>query len=148
MRALGAGVGGRRESSAAEQSSEHPHHGHSECPDPSSFAPTRFTLTRITALFSVSAWSLVPADSAGRPGAHAPLGGERSGGCPLLGLIAYNLGNLLRRLALPFAIQSWSLTSLQQRLFKTRAHLLRHARSYRLQLAESHGVPGRRPRPT
>jgi Transposase DDE domain group 1 len=35
------------------------------------------------------------------------------------GVIAYNLGNLLRRLALPHAIQGWSLTSLQQRLFKT-----------------------------
>jgi hypothetical protein len=30
----------------------------------------------------------------------------------LLGVIAYNLGNLLRRLVLPVAIQSWSLTSL------------------------------------
>jgi len=29
----------------------------------------------------------------------------------LLGVIAYNLGNLLRRLVLPVAIQSWSLTS-------------------------------------
>ena len=37
----------------------------------------------------------------------------------LLGVITYNLGNLLRRLVLPVAIQSWSLTSLQQRLFKT-----------------------------
>jgi len=35
-----------------------------------------------------------------------------------LGVIAYNLGNLLPRLALSLAIQSWSLTSLQQRLFK------------------------------
>jgi len=35
----------------------------------------------------------------------------------LLGVIAYNLGNLLRRLTLPVSIQSWSLTSLQQRLF-------------------------------
>jgi Transposase DDE domain group 1 len=31
----------------------------------------------------------------------------------LLGVIAYNLGNLLRRLVLPLTIQSWSLTSLQ-----------------------------------
>jgi hypothetical protein len=30
----------------------------------------------------------------------------------LLGVIAYNLGNLLRRLVLPVAIRSWSLTSL------------------------------------
>ena len=34
-------------------------------------------------------------------------------------LLAYNLGNLLHRLALPVTIQSWSLTSLLQRLFKT-----------------------------
>ncbi len=56
----------------------------------------------------------------------------------LLGVIAYNLGNLLRRLVLPLAIQSWSLTSLQQRLFKTGGRLIRHARSFILQLAESH----------
>jgi len=53
----------------------------------------------------------------------------------LLGVIAYNLGNLLRRLALPVAIQSWSLTSLQQRLFKTGGRLIRHARYFILQLA-------------
>ena len=36
-----------------------------------------------------------------------------------LSLIAYNLGNLWRRLALPKGIGSWSLTSLQRRLVKT-----------------------------
>ena len=56
----------------------------------------------------------------------------------LLGIIAYNLGNLLRRLVLPFTIQSWSLTSLQQRLFKTGGRLIRHARYFILQLADSH----------
>src|SRR5439155_2380124 len=56
----------------------------------------------------------------------------------LLGVIAYNLGNLLRRLVLPLTIQSWSLTSLQQRLFKTGGRLIRHARYFVLQLAESH----------
>ena len=56
----------------------------------------------------------------------------------LLGVIAYNLGNLLRRLVLPLAIQSWSLTSLQQRLFKTGGRLIRHARYFILQLAEGH----------
>src|SRR5437773_817847 len=55
-----------------------------------------------------------------------------------LGVIAYNLGNLLRRLALPLAIQNWSLTSLQQRLFKTGGRLIRHARYFTLQLAESY----------
>ncbi len=33
-----------------------------------------------------------------------------------LSLIAYNLGNLWRRLVLPARIDGWSLTSLQQRL--------------------------------
>ena len=56
----------------------------------------------------------------------------------LLGVIAYNLGNLPRRLALPLAIQNWSLTSLQQRLFKTGGRLIRHARYFTLQLAESY----------
>src|SRR3989441_1011492 len=55
----------------------------------------------------------------------------------LLGVIAYNLGNLLRRLGLPLPIRSWSLTSLQQRLFKTGGRLIRHARYLILQLAES-----------
>jgi hypothetical protein len=59
----------------------------------------------------------------------------------LLGVIAYNLGNLLRRLVLPNSIQSWSLTSLQQRLFKTGGRLIRHARYFILQLAESHLTP-------
>ena len=56
----------------------------------------------------------------------------------LLGVIAYNLGNLLRRLVLPSAIQNWSLTSLQQRLFKTGGRFIRHARYFTLQLAESY----------
>jgi hypothetical protein len=55
----------------------------------------------------------------------------------LLGVIAYNLGNLLRRLVLPLVLQNWSLTSLQQRLFKTGGRLIRHARCITLQLAES-----------
>jgi len=42
------------------------------------------------------------------------------------------------RAFLPLAIQSWSLTSLQQRLFKTGGRLIRHARYFILQLAESH----------
>jgi hypothetical protein len=54
------------------------------------------------------------------------------------GHIAYNLGNRLRPLVLPLAIQSWSLTSLQQRLFKAGGRLIRHARYLTLQLAESY----------
>ncbi len=44
-----------------------------------------------------------------------------------LSLIAYNLGNLWRRLALPAGIDSWSLTSLQQRPMKTEGRLIKHA---------------------
>jgi Transposase DDE domain group 1 len=55
-----------------------------------------------------------------------------------LSVIAYNLGNLWRRLALPAAVANWSLTSLQQRLVKTGGRLIKHARYYWLLLAESH----------
>jgi hypothetical protein len=56
----------------------------------------------------------------------------------LLGLIAYNLGNLWRQLVLPKRIDKWSLTSLQQKLVKTGGRLVKHARYYWLLLAESH----------
>ena len=55
-----------------------------------------------------------------------------------LTIIAYNLGNLWRRLVLPRRIGNWSLTSLQQRLVKTGGRLVKHARYYWLLLAESH----------
>ena len=55
-----------------------------------------------------------------------------------LSLMAYNLGNLWRRLVLPKRIDNWSLTSLQQRLMKTGGRLVKHARYYWLLLAESH----------
>ena len=53
-------------------------------------------------------------------------------------MIAYNLGNLWRRLVLPRKIEKWSVTSLQQRLVKTGGRLIKHARYYSLLLAESH----------
>ena len=53
-------------------------------------------------------------------------------------MIAYNLGNLWRRLVLPDRIGNWSLTSLQQRLVKTGWRLIKHARYYWLLLAEGH----------
>ena len=55
-----------------------------------------------------------------------------------LSVLAYNLGNLWRRLGLPQRIKSWSLTSLQQRLMKTGGRLVKHARYYWLLLAEGH----------
>ena len=63
----------------------------------------------------------------------------RSNGVRLwLTIIAYNLGNLWRRLVLPQRIGNWSLTSLQQRLVKTGGRLVKHARYYWLLLAEGH----------
>jgi hypothetical protein len=55
-----------------------------------------------------------------------------------LSVIAYNLGNLWRRLVLPRRIDHWSLTSLQQRLVKTGGRLVKHARYYWLLLVEGH----------
>jgi hypothetical protein len=55
-----------------------------------------------------------------------------------LTVIAYNLGNLWRRLGLPKRIDTWSLTSLQQRLIRTGGRLVKHARYYWLLLAEGH----------
>ena len=55
-----------------------------------------------------------------------------------LRVIAYNLGNLWRRLALPAGISNWSLTSLEQRLVKTGGRLVKHARYYWMVMAEGH----------
>jgi Transposase DDE domain group 1 len=51
--------------------------------------------------------------------------------------LAYNLANFLRTLAMPKAIESWSLTSLRERLIKTGTRLVRHARYAIFQLAEA-----------
>ena len=51
-------------------------------------------------------------------------------------ILAYNLGNFFRRLALPEAIKSWSLTSIQTRLIKIGGRLVRRARRLVFQLAE------------
>ena len=55
-----------------------------------------------------------------------------------LSVLAYNLGNLWRRLVLPPRVTRWSLTRLQQRLVKTGGRLVKHARCYWLLLAEEH----------
>jgi hypothetical protein len=46
--------------------------------------------------------------------------------------------NKTAALVLPKGIETWSLTSLQQRLVKTGGRLVKHARYYWLLLAESH----------
>jgi hypothetical protein len=47
-----------------------------------------------------------------------------------MSLLAYNLGNLWRRLVLPKRIDAWLLTSLQQRIVKTGGRLIKHARYF------------------
>ncbi len=50
--------------------------------------------------------------------------------------MAYNLGNFLRRLALPASVRHWSLTTLRDKLIKIGAKVVRHARYVTFQLAE------------
>lgn len=51
-------------------------------------------------------------------------------------ILAYNLGNFLRRLCLPKAINDWSLRSLQVKLIKIGGRVVCHARQIVFQLAE------------
>jgi hypothetical protein len=50
--------------------------------------------------------------------------------------LAYNLGNFLRRLALPVGVKHWSLTTLREKLIKIGAKVVHHARSVVFQMAE------------
>ena len=51
-------------------------------------------------------------------------------------ILAYNLGDFLRRLCLPKAVKHWSLRSVQVKLIKMGIRLVRHARRLIFQLAE------------
>ena len=50
--------------------------------------------------------------------------------------LAYNLGNLLRTLALPDGVGHWSLTTLREKLIKIGAKVVRHGCYITFQLAE------------
>jgi hypothetical protein len=50
--------------------------------------------------------------------------------------LAYNLGNLLRTLALPRKIDHWTLTTLREKLITIGAKVVRHARYITFQMAE------------
>ena len=60
--------------------------------------------------------------------------------------LAYNLANFLRSLALPREIESWSLTTLREKLIKIGARIVRHGRYVVFQLAEA-GTVRRDPAP-
>jgi len=50
--------------------------------------------------------------------------------------LAYNLGNFLRRLALPKKIRDWSFRTLQLKLIKIGAKVIRHSRYVIFQMTE------------
>ena len=50
--------------------------------------------------------------------------------------MAYNIGNFLRRLALPKSIKDWSLRTMREKLVKIRAKVVSHARYVTFQMAE------------
>ena len=51
-------------------------------------------------------------------------------------VLAYNLGNFLRRLVLPRRIKHWSLRTLLTKLIKIGAKVVRHSRMVTFQMAE------------
>ena len=50
--------------------------------------------------------------------------------------LAYNLGNFMRTLVLPDAVEQWSLTTLREKLVKIGAKIVRHGRYIVSQMAE------------
>jgi hypothetical protein len=50
--------------------------------------------------------------------------------------MAYNIGNFLRRLALPKPIKDWSLRTMRERLVKIGTKVVSHARYVTFQMAE------------
>lgn len=50
--------------------------------------------------------------------------------------LAYNLGNFMRRLALPRSVEKWSLTTMREKLIKIGAKVVHHARYITFQMAE------------
>ena len=53
-----------------------------------------------------------------------------------LHVLAYNLGNFMRTLAMPKATESWTLTSLREKLIKISAKVISHGRYVTFQMAE------------
>ncbi len=50
--------------------------------------------------------------------------------------LAYNLANFMQTLALPDAVEQWSLTTLREKLIKIGAKIVRHGRYVIFQMAE------------
>ena len=56
--------------------------------------------------------------------------------CLQLHALAYNLGNFMRKLAMPKAVEPWSLTGLREKLVKIGAKVVSHGRYVTFQMAE------------
>ena len=50
--------------------------------------------------------------------------------------LAYNIGNFMRTLAMPKTAETWSLTSLKEKLIKIGAKVVSHGRYIAFQMAE------------
>ncbi len=79
----------------------------------------------------------IPSDKPGFPGwprnLHAPFWPQVR---RQLFALAYNLGNFLRRLALPKSVKHWSLTTLRDKLIKIGAKVVAHSRYVFFRMAE------------
>ena len=53
-----------------------------------------------------------------------------------LHVLAYNIGNFMRTLAMPKTVKRWSMTSLREKLIKIGAKVVSHGRYVTFQLAE------------
>ena len=53
-----------------------------------------------------------------------------------LHVLAYNIGNFMRTLAMPKTVKRWSMTSLREKLIKIGAKIVRHGRYVTFQMAE------------
>src|SRR3954447_7990901 len=53
-----------------------------------------------------------------------------------LHVLAYNIGNFMRTMAMPKAVERWSLTSLREKLIKIGAKVVTHGRYVTFQMAE------------
>ena len=71
------------------------------------------------------------------PALRHVVGGRASNQARLqLFALAYNLGNFLRRLAMPKPVRHWTLTTLREKLIKIGAKVTRHSKYVTFQLAE------------
>ncbi len=73
----------------------------------------------------------------GKNGRHRMIGQFRNNAVRLqLHVLAYDMANFLRTLALPEAVEHWSLTTLREKLIKIGTKVVRHGRYSPFQMAE------------